>query len=111
MEKFFHNKIKLLISLTFLTLFLFNTIAYSGLATKLAITSEAMFRPRLDIRVTDIKLKSATNGAVESYSPKYNVDSTTTGFTLPTTEAKITYTITVTNNGNVRQTIYNFIKS
>ena len=111
MKKFFHNKIKLLISLTFLTLFLFNTIAYSGLATKLAITSEAMFRPRLDIRVTDIKLKSATNGAVESYSPKYNVDSTTTGFTLPTTEAKITYTITVTNNGNVRQTIYNFIKN
>ena len=111
MKKFFHNKIKLLISLTFLTLFLFNTIAYSGLATKLAITSEAMFRPRLDIRVTDIKLKSATNGAVESYSPKYNVDSTTTGFTLPTTEAKITYTITVINNGNVRQTIYNFIKN
>ena len=54
MKKFFQNKIKLLISLTFLILFVFNTVAYSGLATKLAITSEAMFRPITDIRVTDI---------------------------------------------------------
>ena len=64
MKKFFQNKIKLLISLTFLILFVFNTVAYSGLATKLAITSEAKFRPITDIRVTDIKLDSATNGAV-----------------------------------------------
>ena len=68
MKKFFQNKIKLLISLTLLILFVFNTVAYSGLATKLAITSEAMFRPITDIRVTDIKLDSATNGAVERYN-------------------------------------------
>ena len=111
MKKLFKGKIKLLISLTFLALFIFNTVAYSGLATKLAITSEAMFRPNVDIRITDIKLYSATNGAVESYSPKYNVDSTTTGFTLPNANSEITYKVTVTNYGNVRQTIYEFIKN
>ena len=111
MKKFFQNKIKLLISLTFLILFVFNTVAYSGLATKLAITSEAMFRPITDIRVTDIKLDSATNGAVESYSPKFNVDTTTTGFVLPNVNSTITYKVKVTNYGNVNQTIYNFIKN
>lgn len=111
MKKNFKGKIKLLIGLTFLALFIFNTIAYSGLATKLAITSEAMFRPNVDIRITNIKLHSAENGAVESYSPKYNVDSTTTGFVLPNTSSKITYEVTVTNYGNVRQTIYKFIKN
>ena len=111
MKKIFKEKIKLLIGLTFLALFIFNTIAYSGLATKLAITSEAMFRPNVDIRITNIKLHSAENGAVESYSPKYNVDSTTTGFVLPNTSSKITYEVTVTNYGNVRQTIYKFIKN
>ena len=93
MKKFFQNKIKLLISLTFLILFVFNTVAYSGLATKLAITSEAMYRPITDIRVTDIKLDSATNGAVESYSPKFNVDTTTTGFVLPNANSTITYKV------------------
>ena len=111
MKKFFQNKIKLLISLTFLILFVFNTVAYSGLATKLAITSEAKFRPITDIRVTDIKLDSATNGAVESYSPKFNVDTTTTGFVLPNVNSTITYKVKVTNYGNVNQTIYNFIKN
>ena len=111
MKKFFQGKIKFLIMIAFLFLFFFNTVAYSGLASKLAITSEAMFRPITDIRVTGIKLVSASNGALESYSPKYNVDTTTTGFTLPNANSEITYKITVTNYGNVKQTIYKFIKN
>ena len=111
MKKKLNGKLKLLISLTFLVLFVFNTIAYSGLATKLAITSDAMFRPNVDIRITDIKLDSASDGAVESYSPKYNVGSTTTGFVLPNTSSRISYIVTVTNYGNVRQTIYKLIKN
>ena len=111
MKKFFQGKMKILIMIAFLFLFFFNTVAYSGLASKLAITSEAMFRPITDIRVTGIKLVSASNGALESYSPKYNVDTTTTGFTLPSANSEITYKITVTNYGNVKQTIYKFIKN
>ena len=110
MKKFFQGKIKFLIMIAFLFLFFFNTVAYSGLASKLAITSEAMFRASADIRVTGIKLESASNGAVENYSPKYNVDNTTTGFTLPNANSSITYRVTVTNYGDRNQTIYSFIK-
>ena len=110
MKKFFQGKIKILIMIAFLFLFFFNTVAYSGLASKLAITSEAMFRASADIRVTGIKLESASNGAVENYSPKYNVDNTTTGFTLPNANSSITYRVTVTNYGDRNQTIYSFIK-
>ena len=110
MKKFFQSKIKILVVIAFLFLFFFNTVAYSGLASKLAITSEAMFRASADIRVTGIKLESASNGAVENYSPKYNVDNTTTGFTLPNANSSITYRVTVTNYGDRNQTIYSFIK-
>ena len=110
MNKFFKKNIKILIVIAFLFLFVFNTVAYSGLASKLSITSDAMFRAYADIRVTGIKLKSASNGALENYSPKYNVDNTTMGFTLPNNDSSITYEVTVTNFGDRNQTIYSFIE-
>ena len=105
------GKIKYVILTTLIVLFLFTTVAYSGLASKLAITSEVMFRALADIRVTNIKLEKTTGNALESYEPKYNVDATTTGFELPSTDSSITYRVTVTNRGKRNQTIYEFIKN
>ena len=68
-----------------------------------------MFRVPADIRVTGIKLESASNGAVENYSPKYDVSETTTGFTLPNADSSITYRVTITNYGYRNQTVYDFI--
>ena len=110
MKKFLQFKLKNLIMTVFFVLFLINTVAYSGLASKLSITSDAMFRTRADIRVTGIKLESASGGALENYSPKYDVNNTTMGFTLPNSTSSITYKITVTNFGDRNQTIYSFIK-
>ena len=110
MKNFFKLKLKNLIITVFFALFLINTVAYSGLASKLSITSDAMFRTRADIRVTGIKLESASGGALENYSPKYDVNNTTMGFTLPNSASSITYKITVTNFGDRNQTIYSFIK-
>ena len=110
MKKFLQLKLKNLIMTVFFVLFLINTVAYSGLASKLSITSDAMFRTRADIRVTGIKLESASGGALENYSPKYDVNNTTMGFTLPNGASSITYKITVTNYGDRNQTIYSFIK-
>lgn len=56
-----------------------------------------MFRAYADIRVTGIKLKSVSNGALENYSPKYNVDNTAMGFSLPNSDLSITYEVTVFN--------------
>ena len=108
MKDFLQNNSKKIIIIFFVILFIFNTIAYSGLATKLSIISEAMFRAQADIRVIDIKLDSSSEGAVESYSPKYNVNTTTTGFLLPNDDSSITYRVSVKNFGNVNQTIYDF---
>ena len=105
------GKIKYVILTTLIVLFLFTTVAYSGLASKLAITSEVMFRALADIRVTNIKLEKTTGNALESYEPKYNVDTTTTGFELPSSDSSITYRVTVTNRGKRNQTIYEFIKN
>ena len=105
------GKIKYVILTTLIVLFLFTTVAYSGLASKLAITSEVMFRALADIRVTNIKLEKTAGNALESYEPKYNVDATTTGFELPSADSSITYRVTVTNRGKRNQTIYEFIKN
>ena len=96
---------KILIALSFLFI-MFTTVAYAGLSTSLAITSEAVFRAMADIRVTDIKINNATGSALLQYESNYNVNSITSGFTLPDATSTISYTITITNNGNIDQVIY-----
>lgn len=110
MKRKIYDKGNLLISCILFFLIITITIVYSGLSTRLALVSDVIFRVAADIRVTDIKLESSTNGAIENYSPKYNVSETTMGFTLPNEESSITYKVTVTNFGGIDQTIYNFIE-
>ena len=110
MKRKIYDKGNLLISCVLFFLIVTTTIVYSGLSTRLALVSDVIFRVAADIRVTDIKLESSTNGAVENYSPKYNVSETTMGFTLPNVDSSITYKVTVTNFGGIDQTIYNFIE-
>ena len=104
------NKITTIITSILFFLIITTTITYSGFSTKLAFVSDVLFRVSADIRVTDIKLESSTNGAIENYSPKYDVSETTMGFTLPNVDSSITYKVTVTNFGGIDQTIYNFIE-
>ena len=85
------------------------TVAYSGLSTSLAITSEAIFRPTADIRITNIELESAKNNALEQYKSKYTKNTTTVGIKLPNTTSEITYKVTVENRGDIDQTIYEII--
>lgn len=85
------------------------TIAYSGLSTNLAITSEASFRSISDIRITNIELQKSNDGAIEQYKSMYTKDTTTTGIKLPNANSKITYKITVENRGEVDQTIYKIL--
>ena len=89
--------------------FFSTTIAYAGLSTELAITGEAKFVAKADIRVTNVEYVGATNGASLQYEPTYDIDSTTMGYILPNDNSTITYKITVTNYGDVDQTIYDII--
>ncbi|MBR3116295.1 MAG: InlB B-repeat-containing protein [Bacilli bacterium] len=104
------NKAFLLFFL-FLSIFIY-TVAYSGLATELSITSNVKFRPIVDIRIENIQLYGEpTGGAMIKYEPNlwepdWNVAQTITGFTLPNSDSSITYQVTVKNYGDVDQCIY-----
>ena len=81
------------------------TVAYSALATSLAITSEAKFRVQANIRVTNIHLQNTSNATLQ-YESNYTKDRITSGFKLTSTDSRITYAVTVKNSGNIDQTIY-----
>ena len=87
-------------------LVVFTTITYSALATNLAITGEATIRAVSDIRVTDIDLDKAENDAVEEYAPKYTKNTITNGIKLPSNNSSISYTVEITNKGDIDEAIY-----
>ena len=86
-------------------LIMLTTYAYSALATNLSITGEANFRKVADIRVTNISINGAS-GATSEYE-NYKKDTITAGFTLNNTSSTMTYNVTITNNGDIDQAIYN----
>ena len=99
------KKIMIFLSVIFMML---TTVAYSALSTSLSITSEVKIRPISDIRVDGIVLSGSTlNGAEIRYESEYNVDKITSGFVLPNSNSSITYKVTIANNGDFNQTIYN----
>ena len=99
------KKIMIFLSVIFVML---TTVAYSALSTSLSITSEVKIRPISDIRVDGIVLSGSTlNGAEIKYESEYNVDKITSGFVLPNSNSSITYKVTIANNGDFDQTIYN----
>ena len=98
------NKTRLII--LSIILVVLTTITYSALATNLAITGEATIRAVSDIRVTDIEIENASNDAVEEYAPKYTKNTVTNGIKLPSSNSSITYTVEITNKGDIDQAIY-----
>ena len=108
MQKIFRRTI-LALSVLFVML---TTVAFSALSTSLAITTDVVFRPISDIRVDNIVLSGSTVGeAVLQYESEYNVDTITSGFVLPKSNSSITYKVTIANNGDYDQTIYNMTTS
>lgn len=71
------------------------SIAHAALNTTLSISGTAAARAKSDIRVTNIKLKSSTNGGGEYYSARYSKNTTTTGAMLAHETSTVTYTVTV----------------
>ena len=97
---------KKLLTIISIILIVLSSVAYSGLATSLAITGEANIRAVTDIRITDIQMTSVSGSTLEQYSSKYTKNTTTTGFLLYNTTDSITYTITIANKGDSDQALY-----
>lgn len=77
------------------------SIAHAALNTTLSISGTAAARAKSDIRVTNIKLKSSTNGGGEYYSARYSKNTTTTGVILAHETSTVTYTVTIHNYSNI----------
>lgn len=73
------------------------TVGYSALNTELSISGDAYVRVNEDIRITDLKMVEATNGAYETYNNKYSKDTTNVFVTLPNENSTITFQVTVEN--------------
>ena len=97
---------KIYLYMTSIFSILFTTVAYSSLMTNISITSEVTIRAQSDIRITDIELYSSEESII-SYESKYSKNTTTNGFVLSNTNSSISYSVTITNNGEIEK-IFNF---
>ena len=97
---------KIYLYMTSIFSILFTTVAYSSLMTNISITSEVTIRAQSDIRITDIELYLSEESII-SYESKYSKNTTTNGFVLSNTNSSISYSVTITNNGEIEK-IFNF---
>ena len=79
-----------------LTSIIVTTIVYSAFSTQLQIMGEAIVRSDNDIRITNVKIETQSNGAYETYNNKYTKDTTSMFVTLPS-NSSITYEVEITN--------------
>ena len=81
------------------------SIGYSAFNSVLHVSeASAVVRAQKDIRVTGINVNSSSNGGL-SNTEDYNVKSISTNTYLPNQNSTVTYTVEVTNFGNVRMEI------
>ncbi len=76
---------------------LFISIGYSALNSELAISGEAKVEILTDIKVTNVTMHSAENGAFLTYNPDFTNTTSEMSVTLPNANSKITLIIEVTN--------------
>lgn len=75
------------------------------------IGGDAILRVDADIRVTDLKMTSATNEGYETYISKFSKNSTSMYVSLPNLDSTITYEVTVTNKSGYLYVISEIIDS
>ncbi len=91
------SKRMLPITLAIFLAILFASFGYAALNTKLQVSGEAYVRVESDIRITDIRLISATN-ANETFQSNYSKNTITMGVNLNDTTSVMTYEYTVKND-------------
>ena len=104
-----HNIKNIILLILILFVVSFISITYAALNSEMFIDGSAIVKADSDIRITEIKLVSATNGAYETYNSKYTKETITNGLVLPNDDSTITYSVKITNKGNQKYVIKNII--
>ncbi|MCI8394069.1 MAG: hypothetical protein HFH86_01130 [Bacilli bacterium] len=77
------------------------SIGFSALNTELSISGDAYVRVDEEIRITDLKMLEAINGAYETYNSKYSKDTNSMFVTLPNNNSTMTYQVTIVNKSSL----------
>ncbi len=104
-----HNIKNIILLLLILFVVSFISITYAALNSEMFIDGSAIVKADSDIRITEINLVNATNGAYEAYNSKYTKETITNGVALPNDDSTITYSVKITNKGNQKYVIKNII--
>ena len=88
----------------------FTSVGYAAMNTSMQVSGEAIVRVNSNIRVTGLEFVGSESGGTEQYNSKYSKDTTTFGIKLPNVGSKIKYNVTITNKGNIDQTVYQILK-
>ncbi len=80
---------------------LFTTLVYSAFNTQLQIKGDAIVRSEQIMRITKLSISQTLNGAYETYSSKYEKDTTSLYVILPASSSMV-YEVEVTNKNNLR---------
>ncbi len=91
-------KKNIIINLVICFSIVFMSVGYSALNTSLVISGEASVKLGIAFEITDIILKSAENGAYETYNSTFTENQTNIHITLPNQNSSIVYDIEITNN-------------
>ena len=83
----------------------FLTIGFSSFTSQLGINGiSAQVRIQRDIRITSVAIDSVSGNAL-SNGEDYNVDTITSGISLPNANSTVTYNIEIINVGNTEAVI------
>ncbi len=80
------------------------SIGYSSLSSEMAVYSSAVVRIEKDIRITQFTPSSYAGGGVSNWE-EHNVSSTYAGISLPNSNSTVTYSLQVTNLGNMEASV------
>ena len=106
-RKRYQNKAFIISSSIIVCCVIFLTIGFSAFSSNLGIYGiSAVFHLHRDIRVTNLSLVSANNGAVTNYE-RFDEKSITSSVSMPNDNSEVTYKIELTNVGNVEMGLLN----
>ena len=77
--------------------FTFISVGYSAFNSELSISGEAIVRPDLDLRITNIEYEKLENGAEETYTSEYSGNITTMHVKFPNVNSYAIYNVVITN--------------
>ncbi len=94
------KKINIVLFIFIITNIFFVNLSYAAFNENLYVSGEGVLRKQTNVRVNGIVNSGYYGEAIENFNPNYNVDETNVSVNLPTSDSRMTYTVTIKNYGD-----------